>query len=614
MVNRYPLNSAPVNGMGVHIEPPEPPEPQPVEPPPPLPPATDPVPDHPQYPGFQPIDPPEGYSLPWTVSVLLGGHDVAPNLTGSVRVDRSEGAAGVAEFELFYPVGATVPLDLHDGPVVIAFTSRGQQQLLFTGWVAEPTWHAASRTMRITATDRLQQRVEAMELATIDALVGGMYSPDVFGDEIEDHWRYAQDRLSTRTVSLDCNTSADLRVTSWQAKQHADYVFNTGSTVYQSVDVRLAQPKDTTNRVELTIKYRYPRLWQASGTFNWSHPGTGGFSGMQGFCAWRVDSTELPTVDMYLSAVSSTGLTPVSATWSLLPATAPNPCGNGQPWINNHESELLILGGHVVARRRWVQQVTEEYRLTLATAAGEPENGRVISRQSVNASVESGERWSSSVKPYHYAPIKAVGTGPSGPVEPLSAGDQPDEVRRHNACLTALHVARTGIIESHRRTQVSWQVPTALVAGVDLVHTLELNDQNTRARGKCIQRVDELSIETGSALTSFSIAILRAAAGTSDPLTVPPRMGANEADSSGTMSRGYTLGTQLGGRYNVPEYDEEKDGFAGNYSFQPPNAMTYPRRFAVTGPDIPESRTDEHTLTATGNTIRVAFAGDLLEI
>lgn len=612
MINGYPLNSAPVNGMGGSIEPTDP---QPVEPPPPLPPATDPVPDHPQYPGFQPIDPPEGYSLPWTVSVILGGQNVESNLTGSVRVDRSEGAAGVAEFELFYPVGAHVPISVYDASVVITFTSRGQQQLLFTGWVAEPTWHAATRIMRITATDRLQQRVEAMTLTAIDALTGGMYSPDVFSEEIDDHWRYAQDRLSTRPASLDCSTSANLRVTRWQTKQHADYVFNAGSTVYQSVDVRLAHPKDMTNRVEITAKYRYPRLWQASATYQWSHPGTNGHSGMQGFCSWRADSTELPTIDMYLSAVSSAGFVPVSATWSLLPATAPNPCGDGQPWINSQEGEHLILGGRVVARKRWVQQITETYTLVVATADGLEESTRVISRMSVSASVERGTQWADSLRPYQYSPIKAGGEASgSDPVDPPdTVGDWPDENRRENALKTAIAAAQTEIIAAHRRTSVQWQCPTALVAGIDTVHTLELADQNVHARGKCIQRVDELSIETGSALTTLAIAITTGAAGTSSGTDIPARIGETDPDAGATSGTSYTLPTQLGGRYGIPDYDEEKNGFSGNYSFQPPNAVTYPRRFAAASPDIPDTRTDER-VHESQTLVRVAFAGDLLEL
>lgn len=614
MINGYPLNSTPVNGMGGQIAPPEP---HPVEPPPPLPPATDPVPDHPKYPGFQPIDPPEGYSLPWTVTITMAGQDVSAGLTGTVRVDRSEGAAGVAEFELFYPVGATVPLDLHDGPVVITFTSRGQQQLLFTGWVAEPTWHAATRIMRITATDRLQQRVEAESELYVHVLAGGLYSSDVFGEEIDSHWRYAMDRLSTRPASLDCDTSGRWRVTNWQSKPWADYVFNPGSTVYQSVDVQLARPSDTTNRVELTIKYRYPRLWQASATFNWAHPGTDGFGGVQGFCAWRQNSTELPTIDMYLSAVGSTGLTPVSASWHLLPPTMADPCGNGQPWINNHETELLILGGSVIARRRWAQQITEEYKITLATKAGDSSDGRgrVVVRQNVSAAVAAPEAWPDSVKQYEYKPAGGAVTGPPVDPEDLSTGDHPDEPRRELMIMTALRVAQTKIIEAHRRTQVSWQVPTALAAGVDLVHTLELNDQGVRARGKCVRRLDELSIETGAALSTFAVAILQRAPGEPDELFVPDRKGELDPEASGVMSSSYTLATQLGGRFTSPDYDDELDGFAGNYTARQGSSLeVFPRRFAVTGPDIPDSLTDERVLETDGAPIRIAFTGDLLEI
>lgn len=610
MINGYPLNSAPVNGLGVRVDPPDA---QPVEPPPPLPPPAGQDPEHPLYPGFLPIDPPDGYSLPWAVSVTMAGREVTDFLTETVRVDRSEGAAGMAEFSLFYPVGTPVPLGLHDGPVVIVFTSRGRQQLLFTGWVTEPAWHAASRTMHITATDRLQQRVEAMELAAIDALVGGMYSPDVFSDEVEDHWRYAQDRLSTRPASLDCDTAGNMRVTAWRSKLHADYVFSPGSTVYQTVDVRLSQPSTTTNRVELTIKYRYPRLWQASATYGWVHPGTEGHGGTQGFCSWRPDSTELPTIDMYLSAVGSTGFTPVSASWHLLPGTAADPCGNGQPWINN-TPEPLILGGSVVARKRWTQQVTEEYSLIVTSgSAGTPAD--VINRRSVSVSVDYERNWDDSLIPYQYPPPFEHGIGPPGQT-PQTPGDHPDEARRQNTILTALHMARTELVEAHRQTSVSWQVPTALIPDVDLVHTLDLDDQGVRAKGKCIQRLDELNIETGSALTTLSIAILRGLeSGDDAPLDAPARRGASEDDAAGTMSRSYTLGTQLGGKFISPEYDEELDGFSGNYTaVQDSSLEVFSRQFSVTGPDIPEARTDEHVIASSAHAYIVRVDNDTLEL
>ena len=638
MINGFPVNGAAVNGSPAAQQQPDP---DVVLPPDALPPPADPYPDpdpgitppdptqppdpdnptqpQPGYPGFQPIEAPDGYSLPWTAIITMAGVDVTARLTGVVRVDRSEGAAGIAEFELYYPTGTAVPLDLHGGAVEIEYKAGEASAIrLFTGWVSEPNWNAQARTMRIMASDRLQQRVEAMDIESIDALVGGLYSEDFFAplDEVESHWRYAQDRLSTRTASLDCSALGDMRVTNWKTKPAPDYLFEAGSTVYLSADVKLAQPTSMTNHVELSIKYRYPRLWQASATYNWSHPGTSGHSGMQGFCSWRQDSTELPTIDMYLSAVSGGGFVPVSGTWSRLPASAANPCFDGVPWVNNQEAENLILGGRVVARKRWVQQVTETYTVAVTTAAGENESTKVISRISASASVEHGSNWASSIKPYQYSPIKNAGLNydPDEPADvPESTGDYADEARRAMLYNTVRAVAEAEIRAAHRQTRVQWQCPTSMVLGIDTVHTLELDDQGVHARGKCIQRLDELNFESGSALTTLAIAITTAATGEAQDAGVPPRIGKTDPDAGATSGTSYTLPTQLGGRYGIPDYDEEKNGFSGNYSFQPPNAVTYPRRFAAASPDIPDTRTDER-VHESKTLVRVAFAGDLLEI
>src|SRR5690606_852913 len=93
-------------------------------------------------------------------------------------------------------------------------------------------------------------------------------------------------------------------------------------------------------------------------------------------------------------------------------------------------------------------------------------------------------------------------------------------------------IAHTEIIAAHRKTQVSWTVPTSMALGVDLTHTIELNDQNTRTKAKCSHRVDELNFETGSALTSITLSVMRGN-GVSDPLLVPARLGGNDSNGGG---------------------------------------------------------------------------------
>lgn len=598
MLNSAPINSWPLNALAggaeqddpVVIDPPAPPEP--------------PLPGGGDYPGFPVPAPPAGHSFRWSAVVMLGGIDVTELVTGAVRVDREEGGAGIAEFGLFYMPGQQVQTDLADRTVTIDYiTDDGQdavQVRLFTGLVAEPRWDAVARVMRITATDNLQNRVEALSVAQIDTLAGGAWSADVFEPvDGRSRWDYAQERMSSRAASLDCDTLGELRTTSWYAKSAPDYIFGENTTVYQSLDVDLAQLRNVTNRVELTINYRYPRLYDARQSFSWQHPGTSGSVGVGGFCNWRVMPTELPNKDMVVRATEGANLTPLDANWYDLPPSMPDPCGTGQPWINTQEG--LLLGASWAGARRWSQVVTETYKLSLSTETGEVKGQQVISRVGANISVEhSGtDNWESSLE------------SESGMHNP--AGDRSDEQRRVNAINCLLRVAHTEILAAHRKTAVTWSAPTSMALSVDLMHTVEVSDQNTSARAKCSHRIDELNFDTGSALTSITISVMRGG-GVSDPLTIPDRLGANDSMDISGWGGTVTLPAQLGGRFASPAYDENLDGFSGNYDARQDNTLeVFPRRFAITAPEIPESYTDEKTHELE-RVYRVGIPNDLLEL
>src|SRR5690606_3502506 len=143
--NRWPLNALAGGAEPVDpvvIDPPLPPKP--------------PLPGDGVYPGFPVPPPPAGHSFRWSAVVTPGGVDVTDLLTGSMRVDREEGASGIAEFGLFYMPGQLVQTDLADRTVTIDYItddgSNAVQVRLFTGLVAEPRWDAPARVMQITAT------------------------------------------------------------------------------------------------------------------------------------------------------------------------------------------------------------------------------------------------------------------------------------------------------------------------------------------------------------------------------------------------------------------------------------------------------------------------------
>lgn len=602
MLNSAPINSWPLNALagGVTVDP-EAPD-IPIIPEPPVEPED-----------TTEIEMPAGHAFRWSATVVMGGTDVSELLTGVIRIDREEGAAGIAEFSLFYPPGTPVKTDLSDRAVIIDYTTddgqSAQQVRVFTGLVAEPRWDAAARVMRIAATDNLQQRIEAMSVEQIDQLTQGAWCEDVFSPlEGRSRWDYAQERMSSRLASLDCSPTGDLRTTSWYSAVTPRYIFDHDTTIYQTIDVDLAQTRSVTNRVEIDFSYRYQRLHEASIKYVWLHPSTGGAGGIGGFCSWRVMSSELPSIDMVLSATSSAGLTPLNTNWYLLPPTAVDPCGTGAPWINNNPD--LLLGVNWDGSRRWAQTVTESYKLNLSTEAGLVAGQQIISRAGASTNIDhpDAEGWSSSLNP-------ATASTPGGNVSGYGlAGDRSDDERRASAISCLLLGARSEIIGAHRKTRVSWEVPTSMALGVDLSDTIQINDQMTRAHAKCSRRLDILDFDTGSALTSITISVMRGT-GDSDALQPPIRIGASDTlDYGGSWGKTVEVSTQLGGRFSSPIYNDDLDGFSGNYDARQDSTLeVFPRRMAVTAPEIVEQFTIEKKHESTHNYL-IGIPNDLLEL
>ena len=525
-----------------------------------------------------------GVGYRWRLRLLVGGVDMTAQLTGDVDVDREEGAAGVAGFALYIAPGTpVVPTDWIGKTVSLDYISTTAgvttEARRYTGQIASPVWNPTTRLLSCECSDQLQQRVEAMTVAAIDALAGGYWSADVFeATEGRSHWDYAIERLSTRPVSLDCSPAGALRVTSWYASA-PHFVFGPGTTIYQSLGLDLAPLSNITNRVEIEFSYRYSRLWQRNQQYTWKHPETGSSEGIGGFCLWRTFPSELPTIDMVEEAASGNGQTIVSSNYYLLPGTMADPCGDGSPWINT-TGESLLLGAAWTGARRWAQTVTETYTLTLSTAAGEVEDTRIVQRASYSFEVEdeAAEAWEAD-------PI----TGGASSVTDLQ-----DETRRATAINVALRIHQTEIIAAHRATLISWDVPTSMAMGVDLIHTLELNSEGVHAIGKCRRIVDRFSLGSGTAITTLTSAVMRGG-GTSDPLTLPARLGTT-AVGTPDSGAGLELPTQLSG-WLLPPYDENLPGFSGNNDAGG-GEESFPRRLDAPVDEIPATERDENKLTA----------------
>lgn len=580
LLNSAPLNSGPLNSLssasgsgGGGSEPP----PDPVE-----------------------LEP--GSSFTWTVQVLLGGVDVTEQLTGTLRVERPEDGDSVASFALWLgddPVdvasytGAAVSIDYiaADEPAVV---SRR-----FTGALVQPEFDVISRVLSCDATTRLTDTIEAMELEDIDLLVGGLWSEDVFENVAgRQRWDYAQERLSTRPASLNADNYGEPRITPWHAPG-ISYEFGPGSTVYESVDVALARLGETTNVIELEVDYRYSRYRQRNQHYTWSHPGTGGNTSILGFEAWLGATTELPDIDMVVTAVDSAGWYLSRAAWGRLPGDMPE-----LRWFNSYPD--LLLHAEFTASVRWTQRAVEQYRLRLEVPEAAGAVGEVIRRDRVvlDSDTEADRLWEQG-----RTLLDDEGRPES---QPITRPTRREQGRLDRAVTTALARAQTQLLAAQRGNRVGWQAPLAHALDVEVGLRVRLRDQGATATGTVVGLADDLDLFTGAALLTVTIAVSQGtASAASDPPAVPGPPHFTDAPGPTVSS---ALPTQLIRHWGDPPYDEELPGFSGAHSVGTWNPeLRYPRRFAIDTPEIPDQWRDEITATR-DRTYRVAPPIDELEI
>ncbi len=302
-----------------------------------------------QPPGPAPVVAAEAYD--WLVQVLIGGTDRTADLMDVPNIDRERGGAGLADFNLLIREGAFHHELWRGQSVLINYISERDGVVSvrrrFTGWIVSPVWNSARRTLLCKCSDRLQKRIDALSIEAINNLAPAYWSADVYAEAAgRSRWEYLQERLETVVASVNSDALGNLVYSTWYAGP-VEFEFGHGTTLAGSVEIESAELNSLTNKVEIEADWRFPRLRQKNVGYGWSHPDTGGFSGMQGFCSWYNDTSELPDVDMILSACESSGQTVISAGFQRLPLTMADPCGNGGAWINEYPD--LVLSAYVGA-------------------------------------------------------------------------------------------------------------------------------------------------------------------------------------------------------------------------------------------------------------------------
>lgn len=531
----------------------------------------------------------------WAANIILGGVDMSTRVVGTAVIDGAEGAARIAEFTLAPFSGVIDPYDWVNDPVVIDFAQYdalgnvAATDRLFTGKVNEPVYDPITKLMSFTCTDALQEYLEQRPKSAIDSMLGGNHSTDVFG-ETDDHWAYAQQRMSTQAASFDFDVNGIGRKTGWGINAGGS-ALDESDVIHDSLGMSLISRRDVLNTVNINIGYRYARKWQRELSGGWQYP--------RPFYQYLSESTTLPNRAMVLSALD-TGWDIKSINWQKLPASGQYTDSEGSQttWgITDSLRESLVFGLHFSVAKRWLQDITETYDIRVVSPASVDKHGELAVAASYSIDVEVDEEYeapaeTSSIRITQQTDDSETGTS-FGYKEPEPGStlindydsilDPENRADFDNAVNTAVAEAETRILASHRANTVV--VDTLINPQADNNQEVAINCLGVVTGGKIKRVRHTLSFDDGYAYTTIEAAIYQpnVANQTSDTL---PTLAVDA--SPNVTPHGITLNSYFGGK-ELKAYDPDWTGYIGNWANREYPSDLYTEEFRI---DLPAVETE----------------------
>ena len=551
----------------------------------------------------------------WRPVVTLGGVDVSARLTGEIRIEAGEGEARVASFVMRPAPGPITLPDWTGAAVTIDIAQQDaagnaiDARRLFTGVVDVPDLDLTERLVAFECTDQLQQVVRSLPKEWVDTNVGGYYSEAVSG-ESSDMLQYADARLASVPASLDLDPYQAARVTPWNIEADPVLVLTDADIIFGSLRVELAGRANIRNEIETVLQYRFPRLRARVASVNFERTVN----------QYTSQGLDIPNRDMIEQALSSI------PGWQLLgeinmvpvdPGSYESSGSGGTVYtvISATDAPQLALGFAARFSNRWVQWVTEEYRLTVSAQASIDALG--LSRETSNGAVLDADFDDGT---WLYEPgAEPVLTLPTTGDVSLDYGGagRTDRAAAQNAVRTMVAQSRCQILAAHRDTSTS--AMTTLHAGIDLNRRIEIDTAEVHARGKAIRVTHRMDIETGEHDTEFAIAISGfSAVGLQDDDPVDaPAAPVDPTPAPGAAAYGCRCDMYIGQVSGAPEFDDATMiGFSTNAKAGAEfdaNAPAYPYALSVEAPEIEAAVRDPITLPKP-SAYAVAIPQDLLEI
>jgi hypothetical protein len=559
-------------------------------------------------------DPIEESPPSWRPVVYLDGVDISAKLTGLISVEAYEGEARLSTFQIVPSPGSLILPDWTGKRVEIDFAEQNNDgsatnaTRLFTGVVNIPDYSFSEKLVTFDCTDLYQQVVKNTPRVWFDENVQGFYSEAVNG-EIRNTLQYADVLMLSVPKSLDLDPFQQVRVTDWQLEGDPDFVFDENQIWDESLSIKFAERSDIVNEIETGLKFRYPKLRGRVAALNFERT----------INQYTSQGLDIPNREMIAQAISSISGWKTRGEINYVPVDPGQYESSGSGGtiftsISVTDAPLLALGFAVGLTTRWVQWITEDYRLTTKSESSISAIGRSpIVNDSAVLDVEFDDgQWlaDESVEPVLTMPISGDVTLDFFP------DSKSNRSAAENTIKTLIAQSRTKILSSHRKTIVSFTTP--LLPSLDLDKKVEISTDEISATGKVVYVKHTMNLETGEADSEVQIAISGfSALGMDDDDEIePPTPPTDPTPGPSAFDLVCICDMYIGQVSGAPEFDEETMiGFSTNARAGDDvdvEAPAYPYALSVKTPEVPASVRDPKTLEKT-KTSSVAIPQDTLE-
>lgn len=561
----------------------------------------------------------------WEAIVTLGGIDISDRLGGDCVVQIAANAARTASFA-FLPATTVAPMGLIGQRVFIAFAQRGRQavQAIFAGVVDVPEVDLVTGQVACRCTDQAQEVWAQMPRASIDALVGGRWHVAISG-EPGDSYDYMEARRSAVAASWALDVQQQPRILPWRSPARTLTV--RAADIISDVGLVVGMPSrdQLRTRVVCRLQYRYPLLryrgisaqyrqplsfflpWYRTGSLETVREPTlwltramieGAASGLGGWDLVGQVRIEHPKPGSYITTrpfldpiIKATALT-TGAVYTIPPSVAGDLC----------------VGFAATYATRWQQSITEDYALTVVWGALESQLGAAV-QEEIGATLEAQfdqPEWGTDAS---VAPALGAGTGDAKmPWQPAGT----DAAARDEVLRVLLDQAWVRLWGASRTGRVQFAVPCRPDLWLDTA--ILIDHPQLRAAGDIVEVEHALNMESGSAITSVTVAVgMPGNTGAPHPIWTLP---APPVDTYTPPLSAFSceIGTYVGGSPASQAWDQDTMiGFSTNHDVDRIDSEYYPHQLRIKSPPLAAEDRDPRDLPVSAE-IAVTVPTDILEV